>query len=63
MSHPPEKPTTDDPANSIASGAKRRDRLQHLLRTAQGNAANTTHKTSHKRPKPSLPPTPWDNDK
>ena len=47
------------PAKPNASVAKR-DKRMHLMRTAQGKAAQPPGPKSHRRPKPSLPPTPWD---
>jgi hypothetical protein len=63
MAPPDEKPPSAPSAPHIANGVKSRDRLHHLLRTAQGNAENPNHKTGHKRPKPSLPKLPWNDPK
>ena len=76
MDHPDDKPLSGLSENFIVPVAGRvhpnslrgmkdtipkRQPLSHLLRTAQGNANRTTGRTSHKRPKPSLPKLPWND--
>ncbi len=45
--------------NLHGSTIHKRDKLHHLFRTGQANADRSDSKAA-KRPKPSLPPTPWD---
>lgn len=76
MQHPPEKPTIVDRANSTVPVAKPKrntlaQKLRHLQRISEGLAQidrGPSRDSQHRqrksdRPRPSLPPTPWDNDK
>jgi hypothetical protein len=65
MSHRPVVPTIVDRANSTEP-ARKRNTIQHKLKSWMEQEIareQMVGKHSRRRPKPSMPPTPWDNDK